>query len=107
MVTSAITNGAMPSGTDEARLCRAAPRSEGADAPRRITPPTPAATRGRRRDFALVEGDDNGLLCEAPHAPGGERAGSRAGDGRRRDRRRGRRGGRARRGGPFPDRKRT
>ena len=44
--SSVITNGAMPSGAEETRLRRATPRSEGADAPRRITPPTPAATSG-------------------------------------------------------------
>ena len=34
----------MPPGADEASLRKAAPRSAGAAAPSRITPPTPAAT---------------------------------------------------------------
>ena len=44
--SSVITNGTMPPRADEATLRRAAARSAGAEAPSRITPPTPAATSG-------------------------------------------------------------
>jgi hypothetical protein len=42
--SSVITKGATPFGAEATRLCRATPRFEGADAPKRITPPAPAAT---------------------------------------------------------------
>ena len=42
--SSVITNGAMPPGADAERLCRLVARSAGADDPKRITPPAPAAT---------------------------------------------------------------
>ena len=45
--SSAITRGTMPPGAEASKLCSLSPRSVGAELPKRINPPAPAAISGR------------------------------------------------------------
>jgi hypothetical protein len=62
--SSVITNGATPFGAEATRLCRATPRFEGADAPKRITPPAPAAT-SEVTDVTSLSSTGTTTVCSA------------------------------------------